>query len=323
MVHPPRIPPHETFRDGIPRRSRQERSRARVAPLAAVDDRIEWMHCEQEEEELPARVKEVGPSPLLEPNVFLDSWRALEELYIQENQIASIGVSNFSGRDWELLLRHCNIVPHIHQDHIWRYFNNPELMAILDEHRVLFQAYNVMNGITVRLKEMKNVNKRLEEIRVKIGGIDNVSTMILAWMLQHRIGVVLRSTDEHHVELNSPFAVGLIDQFQQQDIYNELRDLIHLAVNGHDDVEGGIANLKSPGVRVTFFNHRKNDVDVYWMNDKDELVHVNKVAAEGDTTLGSHPGHKFVVREVEGSDTLHTFEVSAGYGESEEFSVEL
>merc|ERR1712216_810990 len=42
---------------------------------------ISWMHCEQEERDLPERVKAAGPAPHLDAMAWQGSWRALEELY--------------------------------------------------------------------------------------------------------------------------------------------------------------------------------------------------------------------------------------------------
>mmetsp|Transcript_27656 Transcript_27656/g.33635 ORF Transcript_27656/g.33635 Transcript_27656/m.33635 type:complete len:433 (+) Transcript_27656:18-1316(+) len=284
------------------------------------DDHVEWMNCQQEEDDLPDHVKDAGPSPLNEPDIFLDSWKALEELYLQYDEIASIGVSNFGVQDWRLLLENCNIVPHIHQGDIWSYFNKPSLRSILEEHRVMFQAYNVMHGIIANLENLKKVNDRLNEIATEIH-VEKVSTLILAWMLQNKMGVVFMSTDENHIEENSPYVVGMVKQFEPE-VSDELRDLIFLAVGGHDDISE-IEGLKAAGVQVTFFNELEKDVKVYWVDGNEKLVHVDEVAAKGDTSLGSHPGHQFVVKENDESEALHTFEVTVDYGGYEEFFVEL
>ena len=66
-------------------------------------DDIPWMHCEQDEARLPQSVKLVGPPPHYDPDfAFLDSWRALEDIFLGEislggdlPSVASIGVANF------------------------------------------------------------------------------------------------------------------------------------------------------------------------------------------------------------------------------------
>lgn len=284
------------------------------------DNEIEWMDCEGEEKDLPQYVKDAGPDPSLNPNAFLDSWRALEELYVQYKEIASIGVSNFSVEDWELLVQNCKIIPHIHQGHVWSFFNDADLRKILDDNRVLFQAYNVAHRVLGSVPVLERVQARLEEIVQQVPNVERVSTLILAWFLQNRLGVVVRSTNREHLIENSPSVVGVVGRLSD-DIKQEMANLIHYLVNGQDLLPE--TNEKA-GVSVTFVNERNKDVMVYWVNeDSQELVHVNQIEANGRTKLGSHPGHRFVVKESLDGKELKSFKVNAEYGESEEFYVEL
>merc|ERR1712161_16620 len=48
-------------------------------------DDVKWMNCEDEEKNLPDRIKNAGPAPHLDPdNAFIESWNALEEFYTDE-----------------------------------------------------------------------------------------------------------------------------------------------------------------------------------------------------------------------------------------------
>lgn len=87
------------------------------------NDDISWMNCEQEESELPERVRSVGPAPhLSKDTAFLESWRALEDIYLGNlnlgrglPKVESIGVSNFSLEDMKALEEKQRVVPHIYQ----------------------------------------------------------------------------------------------------------------------------------------------------------------------------------------------------------------
>ena len=71
------------------------------------NDEISWMDCKGEEERLPQHVKDAGPPPHLDPeNAWKGSWKALEELYADDElrQIESIGVSNFDHKDFKALI---------------------------------------------------------------------------------------------------------------------------------------------------------------------------------------------------------------------------
>jgi diketogulonate reductase-like aldo/keto reductase len=87
------------------------------------DDKIPWMNCEQDEMKLPHHVKAAGPPPHHNKDfAFLDSWRALEEIYLREVSlgpnlatVASIGVANFDLEDLQLLETRTRVLPHIIQ----------------------------------------------------------------------------------------------------------------------------------------------------------------------------------------------------------------
>jgi len=69
------------------------------------------MKCEQEEEQLPLAVKKAGPPPhLAKDTAFVESWRALEDIFLGKvnfgkdlPKVASIGVSNFALDDFKAL----------------------------------------------------------------------------------------------------------------------------------------------------------------------------------------------------------------------------
>ena len=70
---------------------------------------ISWMHCEDEENAMPQEIRALdgGVPPHLRPDeAWMDSWRALEDLYGDgSGPIANIGVSNFDAQEMQRLLR--------------------------------------------------------------------------------------------------------------------------------------------------------------------------------------------------------------------------
>jgi diketogulonate reductase-like aldo/keto reductase len=57
--------------------------------------------------------------------------------------IASIGVSNFKIDDMRQLLDVARIHPHVYQGDSWTVFNDAEMMDLLTENEIFFQAYSV------------------------------------------------------------------------------------------------------------------------------------------------------------------------------------
>jgi len=281
------------------------------------DESISQMNCLEEETLLPDYVKEAGPSPLDDRNAFLQSWKALEELYVNEEQIFSIGVSNFAVDDWYLLLDGCNIVPHIHQGHILSFYNNAELRHILNEYRVLFQAYNVMSHFGREIEVLPIISQRLQEIAEDMS-VPDKSTLVMAWLSQNRIGIVARSKDEFHLKANSPMAVGSVEYYNEDE-----NNLMGILVNGIINKEDILTEEDSnPKVRLNFVNNLDDAVTVHWINPDGGSVQVERPEAHSEVRVVSHPGHEFVVKDKHGED-FALFVVSANYGEEETHYIEL
>jgi len=277
------------------------------------DESVAWMDCQGEEDALPQYVKDAGPNPLFSRNAFLESWRALEDIYMENERVGAIGVSNFSRQDWDLLIRSCRIIPHIHQGNVWSAFFDGELMRVLNEYSVLFQAYDVMNGIVKKVEQLPNLKRYFVQISSELG-VENYSTLIIAWFLQHRIGVVVRSSDEKHLEMNSPVVVHRVQALKE--LAKNVADLIHHAIQnedviGHDD-----------GVVATFINQMSKPVQVFWKGDDGNRQLVAELRQVGEESeLRTHPGHNFVA--VSEGKEVKLFKVQANYGEKEYFRIEL
>ena len=110
-------------------------------------DDISWMHCAEEERALPQRVKDAGPAPA--EDAWKGSWQALEEFYAA-GRLKNIGVSNFELDDLNELVSSCKVVPQLYQGNAWQLWFRPEVLQRLREKNVLYQAYNVVNGIVTR-----------------------------------------------------------------------------------------------------------------------------------------------------------------------------
>jgi diketogulonate reductase-like aldo/keto reductase len=93
------------------------------------NDEIPWMNCLEEEHDLPDEVKKAGRPPHeYKKSAFLDSWAALEDIYLGKiklgtglPKVASIGVSNFALEDFKALEATQRMSPHILQVRIFSF----------------------------------------------------------------------------------------------------------------------------------------------------------------------------------------------------------
>ena len=69
------------------------------------------------------------------------AYKAMEKLY-REGKIRSIGVSNFSPKDLDNILKHCEIIPHVNQIAFFIGNNQEETSRYCEEKGIQIEAYS-------------------------------------------------------------------------------------------------------------------------------------------------------------------------------------
>jgi diketogulonate reductase-like aldo/keto reductase len=306
------------------------------------NDKIEWMNCEEEENNLPQFVKDAGPPPHLDKeNAFKDSWRALEELYNEHDAerqrsdgaigkpiIASIGVSNFELDDMKALIELAHVRPQIYQGNSWLTFHDPHLMIFLREHDIFFQAYAVMFGIIQQRQDSPSAFHILSTLSHELSetiqssspdkGTTNQpvvteATILLAYMVLSNIGVIPRAASKDHQHENSPSSVKAVARHLTPDHIKKLERAIPALMKGEE-----------LHASVSFMNAFEGAILLHWMHpDTNEEIAVSDLIHPGSVEVQqTHPGHIFVAYDMEGR-VRKEFVVEAGYGEEQFFQVEL
>merc|ERR1711935_31391 len=176
---------------------------------------IPGMDCEGEEANLHSEVKQVGQPPHLDPeNAWKGSWKALEELVSDPaNPIASIGVSNFHRRELEELTSIATILPHIVETDTWSLLYDPLLIEFCHKKGIHIVVYHLMQGIVSKTREAPFATHHLLSIANDItkdmrenglipeeGRDITAAQVVLAWLVQHSISVIPRTTDLYHLQ---------------------------------------------------------------------------------------------------------------------------
>ncbi len=298
------------------------------------NDDIEWMNCEEEENNLPQYVKDAGPPPHLDKqNAWKDSWRALEEVYTEHStsdasiRIATIGVSNFELNDMRELIEFAHIRPHIYQGNSWLIFHDPYLMNFLREHDIFFQAFAVMFGILQRGKDSPSafhilslLSHDLNEV-IHSSSPDNAATqpivteatILLAYLVDSNIGIIPRAATSAHQHENSLSSINAVIQHLTPDRIEKLERAIPALMKG-----------EQLHASASFINSLEGAILIHWMHpDTKEEIVVSDLIHPGSVGMQkSHPGHIFVAYDTE-RKIRKEFVVGAGYGEEEQFRVEL
>lgn len=301
------------------------------------NDDIPWMNCDEEENNLPQYVKDVGPAPHLEIYAWKDSWKALEELYVEHSHrkktgktkpiLASIGVSNFELEDMTELLEIAKISPHLYQGNSWKVFHDPYLMTLLRDNNVFFQAYGVMNGILHRMDESPVAFNMLSDISRELASSVDASegyesqsthviteaTVLLAHLVNSDIGVIPRASSSAHQHENSPSSLSKVIPHLTATHIQQLQKAVPALMKG-----------ETLNASISFSNSLPGPIQIHWIHPetKEEMLVAHTVHSGQVEVIQSHPGHRFVAYDTE-REVRKEVVVDVGYGERQHYSVEL
>jgi diketogulonate reductase-like aldo/keto reductase len=298
------------------------------------NDRIEWMKCQEEEDALPQYVKDAGPPPHLDKeNAWKGSWRALEDVYLEQQQqqqqhpavvIESIGVSNFEMQDMKTLLKECRVKPFWYQGNVWIVLHNPNLFNLLHENGIVFQAYNVMNGILQRkgvAPRAFSVLSRIAQQLKREKDHDEIehrniteAMVVMAWLVQEGISVIPRASSLKHLLENSPWSIASVPALTREE-KDQIRAATSALMRGEDIT-----------IDVMFRNELSVPVKIHWRNSQtgqEFAVIENLESGAMSNTIQTHPGHVFVAYDENQKNTVRKeLKVTVSYGEQQYFIID-
>ena len=129
------------------------------------------------------------------PNNYIDSWKQMEELYL-EGKVKAIGVCNFKQRHLENLLKYAKIKPMVNQIEIHPLYYQKELIEYCQSQKIQLEAYCPLAQMNSLLKE-RNI---LENLAKKYN--KKVSQIILRWDIQQGIIPLPRTTKFERLKEN-------------------------------------------------------------------------------------------------------------------------
>jgi len=288
-------------------------------------DEIPWMDCAGEEANLPKDVQKAGKAPHLDPNhAWKHSWRALEKvLKDSSNPIASIGVSNFHRTELEELASIAKVVPQIVELDTWSLLYDPLLIEFCHKKGIHIVAYHLIQGVLSKATEapfathhlLSVANDITKEMRASGSLADKEITaaqVILAWLVQHSISVIPRTTDLYHLKENSAASIVQIPAMDDSRV-QIVAQSVEALISGEDLTEDAF-------VRLTF-HAKSKDVFLYWHDPEfGGEIEVAKIQKGKSYEESSHPGHQFRIYYDEDTENtnggrMELFTVSGNYGE--------
>jgi diketogulonate reductase-like aldo/keto reductase len=282
---------------------------------------VPWMNCEKEEAALPVYVKQAGPDPAIDPdNAWKGSWKQLEDMYLNDKYpITSIGVSNFHLHDIEKMDSFARIYPHILQINIWSLLYDAPLIDYCHKHRVHVQAYNVIGGTIAQAhtapRAYRHLQKVTNDVSINAGMTFTPAQIILAWLIQHGVSIIPRSTRLSHLQQNSAIdlsKVPALDDMQVETIAHAVE-----AYLSEQDLDQDLH------VSVSFHAVNK-DLMIYWKGRDGDQDGYIALVRQGETyNETTYPNHIFRTYDATNKDIYTDHQIIANFGDHANIHVEL
>ena len=133
------------------------------------------------------------PLPTLYDGDFVSTWKVLEE-FKADGRARSIGVSNFQVDHLQRLIDECDVVPAVNQIELHPYFQNSEVAAFGEQHRMATEAWSpIAQGDVLDDAEIGAIAGALGK---------SVAQVVLRWHIQKGYIVFPKSTTPERIEEN-------------------------------------------------------------------------------------------------------------------------
>ncbi|TGJ84919.1 hypothetical protein E0Z10_g3832 [Xylaria hypoxylon] len=136
-----------------------------------------------------------------ESTTIVDTWRVMENI-ARSNLTRKIGISNFSKRDVETIMKICQICPYAHEFETHPYLQQQEFVDYHNEIGVKVIAYSPLGNTNPNYKDKNKLEPILEDpFWVKLAEKKNatVAQTILAWGRQRNTVIIPKSVHEKYI----------------------------------------------------------------------------------------------------------------------------
>lgn len=143
-----------------------------------------------------------------------ETWRILEKL-LEERKTRAIGVSNFTIRHLQQLLKNAKVVPAVNQVEFSPYLYQRELLDFCRKHDIQLEAYSPLT------RGRKLRDQKLVAVAQKYG--KTPAQVLIKWALQHGLVVIPKSKSKERIIENAgvfdftiaPQDMKLLDSFNE------------------------------------------------------------------------------------------------------------
>jgi diketogulonate reductase-like aldo/keto reductase len=154
----------------------------------------------------------------------MESWRAMERI-AAEGRCRAIGVSNYTIRHLEQLLRTCKIVPAVNQVEFTPFLYQQELLSFCRSHGIQLEAYSPLTrGQRLSHPVVAGLADKYQRSSAQI---------LIRWALQHDVVAIPKARSRSHIQENiSVFDFSI--SAQDMESLNRLNQNLHLCWDPSD-----------------------------------------------------------------------------------------
>lgn len=272
-------------------------------------DSIEWMNCAVEEAALPPYIRAVGPDPTKNPETaWKESWESLEDLYLSgEYPIASIGLANFQLRDIESMKSFARVKPHVLQLSVWSLVYDYHLIRFCQQNEIHMQVFNALSDTVSVPERAPNAYHRMisvaNEISLKTNNAATPGQLVLAWLVQHGISVVPKSS--HFVQVKENSAVSMMNF--------PMLNITH--VEGIARSVEAYLSKDEPDINVDVsFHVVSKDIMLYWKDESGNEVHVAYLQQGETFNETTYPNHVYRAYDALNMDNFEDYQIDSQIG---------
>ena len=283
-------------------------------------DSISWMDCDKEESMVPSHIKQAGPDPRLDSeNAWKASWRVLENMYLADQYpIASIGVANFHLHDIEQMSSFARIHPHILQVNIWSLLYDAPLINYCHKHRIHVQVYNTFvstfEQAAIAPRAFRHIQKVANDLS-QSGRKYTPGQVVLAWLIQHGVSVIPRTSRMSHLAENSAISLASVPGLDDMQV-----ETVAHAVEAYLSTQDLDKDLH---VSVSFHAVNK-DVMIYWKGRDGDQDGYIALVRQGDVfNETTYPNHIFRTYDASNKDIFVDHQIQANFGDHTSIRIEL
>ena len=286
---------------------------------------IDWMNCEMDEQDVAPHFQEAGPPPHENKHAWKDSWKALEDLYLEQQlPIASIGVANFHYKDFqEMDAMQVRVHPHLVQVSLWSLLYDPLLVDYCGKRGIHLQTVDAIDGILADPSRVPNAHHHLLKIAEDL--VDASETLeeddvgpiqvVLGWLIQLGVSVVPGTERLSELQQNSAISLGLLPMLTHDQV-ETVAHAVEAYLSG-DDLEEDIQTY------VTF-TAKSKDAMLYWQrpdgSGESKIAFIAKGESFDEVT---YPKHHFRIYDARNKDNYVDYRVDARFGERTSFDAYL